>query len=185
MSAVPALGINPTPIGVRLEYIPVGVLATATLRDAKNQVSVAKWYATGVGVAFLAAANALAVAIDTASNCHLDNSTGNPPLAPVAGGTSGNWIDVEDKGVVVIQTASGALHRFEVPAPVDGFFLPDGETMDGAGVGQDYGDVIIANAVTKDGVAFVSVVGGYRDRVRTQRKFNIRTRTPQLTGQGL
>lgn len=158
---------------------------SATLRDAKNQTSVVRWYASGAVDEFGANAAITAALIDAASNCSMDGFTGSPPVAPVAGSSSGKWIDVEDKGVVVIQTASGAIHKIEVPAPVDGFFLPDGETMNGAGPGQALGLNYIALNTTRDGIGFASVVGGYRARVKLQRRFNVRTRDPQLTGQGL
>lgn len=165
----------------------MGTRAYATLRDSKNQTSTMRWFSGGAGAAgdLETEAAAVAAAIAAASNAHLDSFTGSAVAAPVAGGTVGRFIDIEDKCVVVVQTTSGALHRFSIPAPKDTCFLADGETMDGAGPGQAVGAALLTYGLSQDGVSFTSIVGGYRDRVRTQRKFNVRTRDTALTGQGL
>lgn len=157
-----------------------------TLRDSKNQVAVQRLYAdTDIeGSSLAAAAAAVAAAAAAASNGHLDGYTGAAATAPVAG-TAATYNDVEDKCVVVLQTASGALHHFEIPAPKASCFLDDQETLKGDGPGQAYGSAIIAHCATRDGISFASVVGGNRARVKLQRRFNVRTRNPALTGQGL
>lgn len=158
-----------------------------TLRDAKNQTSTMHFYSPAESEAsFLADVAAVAAAVDAASNCSVTSRTGGNAGPIVSGAAGGNWADVEDKGVVVIVTAAGSIHRYQVPAPVDGFFLADGETMDGGGPGQAVGVAIIAHCVTRDDAVFLGPpVGGYRARVKTQRKFNIFTRSTSLAGQGL
>lgn len=157
----------------------------ATFRDAKNQTATNHFFASGAVDEF--AANALTIAnlIDAASNASLDSATGLPAAAPPVTASAGKYSDIEDKCVVVLQTAAGSIHKVMIPAPVDACFLADNETMDGAGPGQAVGTGMIASCTTRDGTSFAAVVGGYRARVAEQRKYNIRTRNPALTGAGL
>jgi hypothetical protein len=161
--------------------------AYATLRDAKNQTASVHFFCGGAGPTgdVGAEAGAVAAAIGAASNAHLESWTGSAVAASVAGSGTGRFIDAEDKCVVVLQTTSGAVHRFSIPAPKDTCFLADGETMDGAGPGQAVGAALLTYGASQDGVAFDSVIGGYRTRSKTQRRFGVRTRNPVLTGQGL
>jgi hypothetical protein len=162
-----------------------GLPRSVLFRDAKNQTSSVRFYVPGPAgtdaAGHLDALEALFAACTNAATWTEDDEA----FAPVPG-ASAVYENVEDKGVLVMQTSTGSIHRYSIPAPKAALFLADDETMDftnGAVTALVGG--LIAHACSRDGVALVSAVGGYRARTRTKRKFNIRTRNPILTGQGL
>lgn len=155
-----------------------------TFRDAKNQTSTMHYFA-GAADAATAATAALSIegAVAPLTNATV-RSGDNSALAPQAG-TAAALEDVEDKANFVFQSTFGSIHRYSVAAPKLSIFLADEETIDytNADVAA-FVTAFTGAAATRDGQG-LSSVGGSRDRVRLQRKFNVRTRNPTLTGQGL
>lgn len=152
-----------------------------TFRDAKMQTSTMRFPIDGS----LRSANlaALAAAAATISNATV-RYQGQPLARPVAGAAA-VYQTVEDKAVFVFTDAAGGVHRFRLPAPKAAVFQADGETIDFSNADvATWVAAVIANAIPIGGGAFVSV-GGYRQRTATQRRFNVYTRNPAETGQGL
>jgi hypothetical protein len=101
-------------------------------------------------------------------------------------GTAANYLDVEDKMEMVFVDVNGNLHRYQVPAPLTTDFLADQETMNGADTNvsaiitdlQTFGYGVLTDT------APLVIISGIRKRKRFQRKFNILTKNPALTGPG-
>lgn len=134
------------------------------------------------------------------SNAVLESAKGPFTSVPVAvtAGAAATYETVEDKAQFVFTTATGILHRYDVPAPLAAIFLADGETVDFTNslVKQFVADMInatfsgtavsagqTAGACSRNAEALSGAVGGIRIRKRLQRKFNIYTRAPS-GGQG-
>jgi|SRR5215472_1068307 len=109
--------------------------------------------------------------------------------------SSGDYLTVEDKAVFVFQDTAGAIHRYQVPAPLHTMFFADQETIDPSQtvVKQFVADMLqitfggtAPNAATLHpiesaaGTALGSFVGGFRLRKKMQRKVNIFTKDPTL-----
>jgi hypothetical protein len=156
-----------------------------TFRDAKQQTSTMRIYVGGADAAAAAAnLDPIVAAVAALSNATVRAEV-DAAVAQVAG-TAAALEDVEDKGTIVFQTSAGSLHRYSIAAPKIVMFQADEETVDfGLAAVGAFVTAMLNGAVSRDGLGFTSAVGGYRDRVRTQRKFNIFTRNPALTGQGL
>jgi hypothetical protein len=106
-------------------------------------------------------------------------------VASVPAPSAASFPSVQDLAILLYADGAGVQVQVRIPAPKDTCFLADGETMDGAGPGQAVGAALLTYGASQDGVAFDSVIGGYRTRSKTQRRFGVRTRNPVLTGQGL
>lgn len=160
-----------------------------TFRDAKNQTAVVGFYVTGGTIDDQnAGAAAIQVTLQALTNAHLEGGTGPAPIGPTApvAGTNAVFANVEDKAAFVFDTATGAIHRLSIPAPKAAIFQADGETIDyGNAAVAAFVGAYVANAVTRDGAHITESIGGGRTRARTRRRFNVRTRNPALTGQGL
>jgi len=98
----------------------------------------------------------------------------------------------EDKLILAAVLSDNRPWRMSVPAPQPTTFLADDETPDFANADLaallDELTTADGNGATvsgKGGEAVSSVYGGLRRRSRTQRRFTLRTRNPQLTGPGL
>ena len=123
--------------------------------------------------------------LQAVSNATVVNTTHNG-LINHTPGTAAVYETVEDKVIMTYYDPSGFLHRYSVAAPASAIFLADGETAD------------IANAAYLAVVTFFQAhaygrytdtatlvhVGGTRQRRKLQRKFNIFTRNPALSGPG-
>lgn len=168
----------------------VTMLSTLSLRDDKGQVAKMRWYSTAA-TAGDAATSALAVeaAIVAITNCTVVSFTGPAGLdpQPIVYGTSAQYKNCEDKAQLLFQTAVGALHKFQIPAPKVAIFLTDQETVD-----PGNGLVVTLVAAMTDGVTcdrssspLSSLIGGGYIRRKTERKFNTITKNPALAGPGL
>jgi hypothetical protein len=119
------------------------------------------------------------------TNCVLVNAKGTYTTSPTTNGygTSAEFDTVEDKAVMTFVTATGALHRYQIPAPKVALFLADKETIDPAQADvAAYFAAIIANKVSsRDGSLITAFIGGTRLRRKLERRFNIYTKNPQLT----
>jgi len=166
--------------------MPAAVQKVAfSFRDAKNQVARM--------VFFIGDTTPTTVYADAATlKGHLQALT-NATVSIVAtdftvttSGTAAVYGSVEDKAVFTFQDSDAVLHRWKVPAPKSAIFQADGETV-------DFGNADVAAFVTdmttfiydQDQVKISASVGGTRARVKAIRRFNVRTRNPALTGQGL
>jgi hypothetical protein len=160
-----------------------------SFRDSKNQVATVGFYVSGAAIGDQnSAASAIQLALIPLTNAHLDGGTGPspvPPAAPVAGANA-VYANVEDKARFVFDTATGQVHKLSIPAPKASIFQADAETIDYANADvAAFVAAYTAGAVTRDGVRITESIGGGRIRSRTRRRFNVRTRNPALTGQGL
>jgi hypothetical protein len=163
-----------------------GIPVSYTFRDDKMQTAVVRLYMSGAdtpSAATLSALNMLPL-FQAVSNATV--TTGRDHATANVAGVDALYESVEDKMVLVFQTAFGALHRYKIPAPKATCFLADGETVDYTNA--DVAALVaqfVAQASSRDGDNLSASVGGYRQRVKTQRKFNVFTRNPTLSGQGL
>jgi hypothetical protein len=109
--------------------------------------------------------------------------------------SSGNYLTIEDKAVLVFQDTAGAVHRYQLPAPLESIFFADQETVDPTQVvvSQFIADMVHAtfNSITPqtatlhpvegaDGTPLLKYVGGYRKRVKMRRRTNIFLKDPTL-----
>lgn len=179
-----------------------------TFRDAKNQTATFGYYKVYDSTivsdnAYRADVAETNVAWAALSNAAVQSVTGDQKSAPlpVQTGASGvQYEDVEDKVVFVFQTATGEIHRYQIPAPKSAIFQADGETVDftnslvklaiadalAATFGGTAPDADVSKPFCSRGGAAITVsVGGYRTRKKAIRRFNVFTRNPALTGQGL
>lgn len=101
-------------------------------------------------------------------------------------GTASEYQNIEEKAVFTFQTATGALHRYQLPCPKAAIFLADKETIDPANTDvAAFTAAVIANKVSsRDGSLITAFVGGVLARRKMQRRFNIYTKNPQLTTPG-
>lgn len=161
---------------------------SVSFRDARGQVASSRYYLQGVDAASLAGAdNAIQSALAACTLAHVyGTSINHSPEAVVYGGTTGGYDSVEDKLVLVFQTADGSTHRYSCPSPKFSDFEADGES---AAVGDTNVSsligAIIANVTSRSGEAMSVSLGGYRHRSRTIRRFNVIVKNPTLTGEGL
>jgi len=162
---------------------------TVTFRDDKGQTATTRFFVTAADED---TANPLAQDIVDAmaalTNASLDSASGayTRPPAPHTYGANAQYERIEDKAVLVYQTEAGQLHRYRIPAPKIAIFLADGETVDtgNADVGT-LNDAMLAAACSGDGVAIDTFIGGVLGRSKMQRRYNIFTKNPALTGPGL
>lgn len=176
-----------------------------TFYDAKQQRAGMRMY-TNAATNALETSDMAAISTDLGalSNTSLvagtsvrSNGPATSNAAPVTPGSTSNYQDVADKAVFVFQDTSGALHKYQVPCPKSTIFLADQETIDftNAAVKQFVADMTAttfsgtaattsAATTSRNAVALVASVGGYRRRGKSPRKFNIYTRNSILTGGG-
>lgn len=161
---------------------------SATYRDDKGQVATVRFYvlAADEGDA-LTAAQAIVAAISAMTNAAFDGARGAYTTVPAAHayGANATFESVEDKAQVTFQTEVGSMHRYKIPAPKEAIMLADGETLNPAnGLVATFAAAMAAGAASRDGVAITDLIGGVRTRSRFQRRFNIFTLNPALTGPG-
>lgn len=112
----------------------------------------------------------------------------------LAYGASGAVDNAEDSAVFAFQTANGSVAKISIPAPKEGIFLADNQTVDPAN--SDVVNFVTqllqtaswsgnGVAATKSGAALSTFIGGLRVRRRTRRKLNIFVKNPGLTTPGL
>lgn len=133
---------------------------------------------------------AICAAMQALSNLYPIEQSGLASVILNPAGLGGNvtFPNAEDKAVLSVLTQAFTITRFSVPAPKAAIFLADGETVDpanglvtaliGALTAVDAGG---GTAVSNQGAAFLSLIGGARARRRFQRKTTIWTLDPTLT----
>lgn len=169
---------------------------TITYRDDKGQTATMKMYvvnATAAGA--LTAATAIVNAMDDLTNAANNGARGAYTSPPSANsyGTDAQYESIEDKAVLTFRTATGSPHRYQVPAPIAALFRVDGETVKSPDAGGDAQEIlmdILVDAMvgvvsSRDGNLLAAYIGGTRRRTKNQRKFNIYTLNPDLSGPGL
>lgn len=161
---------------------------TFSFRDIKGQTSTVRMFIVGATpAAALADGIAIEAALAALSVASLGASKGAFTSSPAINtyGAAGAYDSVEDKAQLTYQTGTGAIHRYEIPAPLASIFLADDETVDPAnGLVAALTAAMVGKASSRDGVLLGSYVGGIRTRTKMIRKFNIFTLNPQLTGPG-
>jgi hypothetical protein len=107
------------------------------------------------------------------------------PAQEVVYGTNAVYPAVEDKAIFTFQTATGGIHRLQIPAPKSTIFLADGETVDPANTDVvAFVSAVIANAVTRNGEVIGFGAFGTRIRRKLHRKLTIFVKNPDETGPG-
>lgn len=168
---------------------------TVSYRDDKGQTAkVAVFVVNATAAGALTTATAIVNAMDDLTNAANNGARGAYTKPPAANsyGADAPYESIEDKALLTFQTATGALHRYQIPAPLEDLFEADGETVKTPDDGGDAQQVLLDTFVTamvgvaasRDGVLISSYIGGIRIRRKFQRKFNIFTRNPGLTGPG-
>lgn len=185
-----------------------------TFRDMKNQtcrikVHLAPTTATLMATAMLnlsvdlhaISASQYVTSSDGTANVLVSRGPFNTPEQPWLGASTSpaDYVTIADKARFAFSDAAGKLHFIEVPCPLDSIFQADKTTIDFSVsiVKQFVADVLNATfsgtaptagslpLTSAQGNAFLTSVGGTRVRRKIQRRFNIYTRNPALTGQGL
>lgn len=152
------------------------------------------WVVNATAAGALAAAQAIHAALDAITNAAPGPAKGayNTAPAPNAYGAAGAYQNIEMKALLTFQTATGAIHRYQVPAPLLSIFDADEETVktpDGGGDAQQIlldtlVTAMVGNVASRDGVLLNSYIGGIFLTRRFKRKFDIFTKDPALTGPG-
>lgn len=159
-----------------------------TFSDSKGQVSTERMFIGAADDATAATdAHDILTALQALTNATLYNAKGayNTAPGPHTYGTTAEYETIEDKAMMVFQTDTGAIHRYLVPAPKSAIFLTDKETVDPTnGLVTTYVTAMLAAAVSRDGTAMNAFIGGVRLRKKLQRRFNIFTKNPALSGPG-
>jgi len=154
-------------------------------RDSKGNVAHMRFL---IGAATVAAADGDAVTLlghlQAISNAHVSRVDAFTP--DYAYGSTAEYETVEDKAAMTFLDQQGKLHRFQVPAPIATDFKTDKETVnsaqaDVANVITDIGTFVYGAIADTSPMAYV---GGIRVRRRFQRKFNVFTLDPTLSGEG-
>lgn len=164
------------------------VLQTVTFRDAKGQTATFKYYVTSLtaAVANLAtAATAINNALVALSNAAEQSARGpvNTGQLPLTyGASAAQYQDVPQKAVLTFASATGALHRYQVPSPKLVIFKADQQTVDpGQALLAAFKNAFVATyaagdafASSKDGNQIVSYIGGvYRASKGPRRRLGI------------
>ena len=168
---------------------------TFSFRDAKGQTSTVRmWIVNATAAGALAAGSAIHAALDALTNAAPGPAKGafNTAPAPNTYGTATQYANIEDKALLTFQTATGAIHRYQLPCPIVAAFMTDEETVktpDGGGDAQQVlldtlVTAMVGNVSSRDGVLLDSYIGGIYIRRRFKRKFDIFTKDPSETGPG-
>lgn len=158
-------------------------------RDDKGQTSSVKMFILGDTQADAATvAGDIKTAMDALTNAASGGARGALTTSPAVNsyGANAEYERIETKAVLVFQTSTGALHRYRIPAPKSAIFMADGETVDPAnGLVTAFVTAMLAGAASRDGVALASYIGGTLAFSPMQRRYNIFTKNPALSGPGL
>jgi hypothetical protein len=164
-----------------------GLKEVVTFRDAKGNTGRVSFFVASSGTALTQQTAAAAVidAMFPLSNAIVQAAIGpsTSTRVEVTYGTNSVYASIEDKAIFTFQTATGDIHRFQVPAPVSGIFLADGETVDPANtLVVAFVSAVIADAVSQSGQALAFGAFGTRIRRKMRRRINIFTKNPALSG---
>jgi hypothetical protein len=160
---------------------------TVTLRDDKGNIAQTRFFvsASTPALALTAATNVVNL-ITPLSNAALQNAKGAYTTSPTAQsyGTAAEFDTCEDKAVLTFITATGSIHRYQIPAPKVAIFLADKETVDPANSDiAAFTAAVISNQVcSRDSSLITAYIGGIRRRAKFNRRLNIFTKNPALTG---
>lgn len=162
---------------------------TATYRDAKGQTAKTSFFVSAATPALaLTAATAIVNLITPLTNAHLNSAKGAYTTSPTANvyGTAAQYQSIEDKALLTFQTASGGIHRYQIPSPKVSIFMADEETVDPANtdVAAFAAAMITDQASSRDGSLITGFIGGIYIRRKFQRRFNIFTKDPSESGPG-
>lgn len=174
-------------------------LQTITFRDSKRYPAKMSLFIvnTGALTATQLQTNAGNIINDVTAmtNAAFQSSAGpstSVPVAPVVGAQA-TYETAEDKLQMTFTTATGAIHRYQVPAPLAVLFLNDGETVDVGNslVKQFCADMLnatfggtavstgqTAGACSRNGEVLSAFIGGIRVRRKLQRKQSILSLSP-------
>jgi hypothetical protein len=163
---------------------------SASYRDIKGEVGRISFnLSAATAAAALVAATNVVNLIPPLTNAVFNNAKGaytSPPAQNAYPGAAAEYESIEDKAVLYFQTATGVIHKYQIPAPKAGIFLADRETVDNANadVAALTAAFVTNQVASRDGALITAFIGGVRVRRRLRRKFNIYTRNPQLTSTG-
>jgi hypothetical protein len=168
---------------------------TFSFRDAKGQTSTIRmWIVNATDAGAHAAGLAVHNALDALTNAAPGPAKGayNTAPAPNAYGTAAMYQNIENKALLTFQTATGAIHRYQLPAPILAMFEPDEETVKAPDGGGDAQQILletlvtamVGNVASRDGVLLASYIGGIFLTRRFKRRFDIFTKDPSLSGAG-
>ncbi len=168
---------------------------TYSYRDHKGQTSTMRmWFVNATDAGAKTAAAAVRTALDALTNAAPGPAKGadNTAPAPNSYGVTATYANIEQKALLTFQTATGAIHRYQLPAPILLMFDTDQETVitpDGAGSAQqillnDLVTAMVGNVASRDGVLLNSYIGGIYLTRRFKRKFDIFTKDPDISGPG-
>jgi hypothetical protein len=157
-----------------------------TYRDDKGNTARVSVFVTDSTMALAATdMSNLSGLITPLTNAVLSTAKGPFTTVPAAVGYGANaeYEACEDKAVMTFVTTTGALHRYQIPAPKSALFLADGETIDPAQADvAAFVTGVVANKVSsRDGALITAFIGGVRARRKMNRRLNIYTKNPQLT----
>lgn len=113
-------------------------LQTVTFRDAKGQTATVRYFITsaaGLAANLASASNTIIIALAALSNAAFQGAHGpeNSNPLPVTYGASGaDYQEVQMKAQLSFSSATGAIHRYLVPAPLVTIFKADRQTVDPA-----------------------------------------------------
>jgi len=175
-------------------------LQTVTFRDSKRYPAKTSFYVVNTGaltaVQLQTNAGNIINDITALTNAAFQSSAGpstSVPTAPVTGAQA-TYETAEDKLQMVFTTATGVIHRYDIPAPLAVVFLNDGETVDNTSalVKQYIADMLnqtylavpvsagqTAGACSRNAEVLSAFIGGIRVRKRLQRKQSILSVSPQ------
>lgn len=168
---------------------------TLSFRDAKGQTSTMRlWIVNATAAGALAAGQAVYNAVIALTNADPGPAKGayNTAPAPNTYGADHQYKNIEDKALLTFQTSTGAIHRYQLPAPLVELFMEDEETVKTPDAGGDaqqillqtFVDAMVGDVASRDGVVLNSYIGGIYIRRRFKRKFDIFTKDPSETGPG-
>ena len=136
----------------------MALLAVFKFRDFQQQAG-----RTSAWVATAAAGDLLGSQIAAVTNAGRQNTDVIQVFLHNNPGVAANYQNIEDKCELVFIDAVGSVHKYLIPAPVTGLFLPDQETVntaDPTGIIADY----IVSAQSSAGSALTHFLGGRRLR---------------------
>lgn len=161
---------------------PASILSLGfTFRDSKGLTGHMRMLIGGASVAAIFTAyNSLQTALQAVSNAFVHQNSA--PDKNYTYGTSARYDTIEDKAALTFRDEWGALHRYQIPAPISTIFLADQETVNMANadvatlVGLFQSNVYAHSTATAPLVG----VGGIRQRRKMQRKANLFTLSSNL-----
>jgi hypothetical protein len=161
---------------------------SVTLRDDKGYTArVSFWIEAATQVAAATSGAAVVADIAAMSNAAVQAVRGASNMSPigVVYGANAVYEDVQDKARMSFETADGSIHRYEIPAPLEVLFLPDGETVDKsqAAVAAFLTNMLAGTqgVSSRAGNYLTIFLGGVRVRTRNPRRPSIIIRDPTLT----